>query len=90
LARLNAGLNTLLAAVDSADATPTNQDVSTFHDLNNALDQQLARWDEIKSKDVPELNLKLKRSGLPQLNPELVTAAGDLHRNHDRAGDDEP
>ena len=90
LARLNAGLNTLLAAVDSADATPTNQDVSTFRDLNNALDQQLARWDEIKTKDVPELNLKFKRFGLPQLNPELVTAAGDLHANHDRAGDDEP
>ena len=90
LARLNAGLNTLLAAVDGADATPTNQDLSTFHDLNNALDQQLARWDEIKAKDVPELNLKLKRSGLPQLNPELITATGELHRNHDRAGDDEP
>ena len=78
------------AAVSFPDATPTNQDVSTFRDLNNALDQQLARWDEIKTKDVPELNLKLKRSGLPQLNPELATAAGDLRGNHDRAGDDEP
>jgi photosystem II stability/assembly factor-like uncharacterized protein len=90
LARLNAGLNTLLAAVDSADAAPTTQAVSTFSDLNNALDQQLARWDVIKSKDVPELNLKLKRFGLPRLNPELVTAAGDLSSNHNRAGDDEP
>jgi len=90
LARLNAGLNTLLAAVDNADAAPTTQAVSTFGDLNNALDQQLARWDVIKSKDVPELNLKLKRFGLPRLNPELVTAAGDLSSNHNRAGDDEP
>ena len=90
LARLNAGLNTLLAAVDSADAAPTTQAVSTFSDLNNALDQQLARWDVIKSRDVPELNLKLKRFGLPRLNPELVTAAGDLSSNHNRAGDDEP
>jgi photosystem II stability/assembly factor-like uncharacterized protein len=90
LARLNAGLNTLLAAVDSADAAPTTQAVSTFSDLNNALDQQLARWDVIKSKDVPELNLKLKRFGLPRLNPQLVTAAGDLSSNHNRAGDDEP
>ena len=90
LARSNAGLNTLLAAVDSADAAPTTQAVSTFSDLNNALDQQLARWDVIKSRDVPELNLKLKRFGLPRLNPELVTAAGDLSSNHNRAGDDEP
>jgi photosystem II stability/assembly factor-like uncharacterized protein len=90
LARLNAGLNSLLAVVDSADVAPTIQAVSTFNDLNSALDQQLAHWDEIKSKDVPELNLKLKRSGLPQLNPELVTATEDLHGNNNRAGDDEP
>jgi photosystem II stability/assembly factor-like uncharacterized protein len=90
LARLNAGLNSLLAVVDSADVAPTIQAVSTFNDLNSALDQQLAHWDEIKSKDVPELNLKLKRPGLPQLNPELVTATEDLHGNNNRAGDDEP
>jgi hypothetical protein len=90
LARLNAGLNSLLAVVDSADVAPTIQAVSTFNDLNSALDQQLAHWDEIKSKDVPELNLKLKRPGLPQLNPELVTATEDPHGNNNRAGDDEP
>jgi hypothetical protein len=90
LTRLNVGLNTLLAAVDSADTAPTTQAVSTFSDLNNALEQQLALWGEIKRKDVPELNLKLKVSGLPQLNLELVTAAEDLPGNHNRAGDDEP
>ena len=45
LARLNVGLNSLLAAVDSADVAPTTQAVSIFNDLNNALDQQLARWE---------------------------------------------
>src|SRR5256886_1048984 len=89
LTRLNAGLNILLATVDSADAAPTTEAVSTFNDLNKALDQQLARWDKIKTKDVPELNLKLKRSGEPQLNPEAATATEDWHSNHDRAGDDE-
>jgi len=90
LTRLTAGLNILMAAVDSADAAPTTQAVSTFNDLNNALDQQLARWEEIKTKDVPELNLKLKRSGEPQLNPEAATATEGLQSNHDGAGDDEP
>ena len=90
MARLNVGLNTLLTAVDSADAAPSTQAVSMFSDLKNALDQQLARWEAIKSKDVPELNRKLKRSGLPQLNPELVSTAGDVHGSHDSAGDDEP
>jgi len=90
LTRLNVGLNSLLAAVDSADVAPTTQAVSTFNELNNALEQQLARWNEIRTKDVPELNLKLKRSGEPQLNPEAATATEDWRRNHDRAGDDEP
>jgi photosystem II stability/assembly factor-like uncharacterized protein len=90
LTRLTAGLNILMAAVDSADAAPTTQAVSTFNDLNKALDQQLARWEEIKTKDVPELNLKLKRSGEPQLNPEAATATEGLQSNHDGAGDDEP
>jgi len=90
LARLNTGLNTLLSAVDSADAAPTTQAVSTFNDLNNALDQQLARWDEIKTKDVPELNLKLKRSGAPQLSPGSTASTEDWRGDHDRAGDDEP
>ena len=71
-------------------AAPTLQAVRTFSELNNALDQQVARWDVVKSKDVPELNLKLKRSGLPQLNPEFATVTEDLPGNHDRAGDDEP
>jgi hypothetical protein len=84
------GLNTLLAAVDGADAAPTTQAVSTFNALNDALDQQLVRWNEIRTKDVPELNLKLKRSREPQLNPEAATATEGGQSNHDRAGDDEP
>jgi photosystem II stability/assembly factor-like uncharacterized protein len=90
LTRLTVGLNILMAAVDSADAAPTTQAVSTFNDLNKALDQQLALWEEIKTKDIPELNLKLKRSGEPQLNPEGATATEGLQSNHDGAGDDEP
>jgi photosystem II stability/assembly factor-like uncharacterized protein len=64
LVRLNAGLNTLLGTVDSADMAPTTQAGSTFEDVNKALDEQLARWDEIQKKDLPALNADLKKSGL--------------------------
>ena len=64
LVRLNAGLNTLLGAVDSADAAPTTQAASTFEEVNKALDEQLVRWDEILKKDLPALNTDLKNAGL--------------------------
>ena len=64
LVRLNAGLNTVLGVVDSADAAPTTQSASTFDEVNKALDEQLARWDEIQKKGLPALNAELKRAGL--------------------------
>src|SRR5205823_10070142 len=68
LTRLNVGLNTLLSAVDSADAAPTSGESGTFHDVEAALKQQLTVWNEIKSKDVPALNLQLRKTGLPLVN----------------------
>ena len=64
LVRLNAGLNTVLGVVDSADAAPTTQSASTFDEVNKALDEQLARWDEVQKKGLPALNAELKRAGL--------------------------
>jgi len=69
LARLNVGLYNLLQSVDAADADPTTQAVMTFNDVNAALQQQLSRWQEIKNKDVPTLNQKLKDGGMQPLNP---------------------
>jgi photosystem II stability/assembly factor-like uncharacterized protein len=68
LTRLNVGLNTLLAAVDSADTAPTETENTTFHDVETALKGQLILWNEIKTKDVAELNKQLQRSGLAALD----------------------
>jgi hypothetical protein len=67
LARLNTGFNALVSALDSADAAPTTQQIATFTDLEKALNDQLSAWDQLKSKDVPELNKQLKKAGLPGL-----------------------
>jgi hypothetical protein len=69
LARLNTGLNALVSALDSADAAPTTQQSATFTDLEKALSEQLSAWDQLKSKDVPELNKQLKKAGAPELEP---------------------
>ena len=77
LARLNSGLNTLLGAVDSADAAPTTQEQLTFADVNKALEQQLDHWKQIQTVDVPALNSKLKQAGLPAVNAESAVVLND-------------
>jgi photosystem II stability/assembly factor-like uncharacterized protein len=70
LARLNTGFNSLLSALDSADAGPTTQQTATFTDLEKALNEQLSAWGQLKSKEVPELNKQLKKSGAQELDPQ--------------------
>jgi hypothetical protein len=72
LARLNVGLNTLLSSVDSADAAPTTHAAATFKEVQAALQEQLARWQEMKTKDVPALNSMLQKSGLPPIDANVV------------------
>jgi hypothetical protein len=38
-----------------------------FHDLEMVLDEQLSRWKEIQSQDVPSLNESLKKAGRPPI-----------------------
>jgi photosystem II stability/assembly factor-like uncharacterized protein len=75
LARLNIGLSSLLVSVDSADAPPTTQQSGMFKDLKSALDQQLAKWEELKKTDVSALNSQLQPSGLPLLNAESAAVS---------------
>jgi hypothetical protein len=68
LSRLNTGLAALLSALDTADAAPTTQEISMFSELEKALQEQLTSWEQLKSKDIPELNEQLKRAGLPEID----------------------
>ena len=68
LSRLNTGLAALLSALDTADAAPTTQEVSMFSELEKALQEQLTAWEQLKSKDIPELNEQLKKTGLPEID----------------------
>jgi hypothetical protein len=70
LARLNTGFAALLSALDTADAAPTTQEDSMFAELEKALQEQLATWEQVKSQDIPELNKQLKKAGLPPIDLE--------------------
>jgi len=78
LARLNSGLNTLVSALDTADAAPTTQQKTTFVEIEKALEEQLSAWAQLKSKDIPALNEQLKKAGLPPIDLQKpVSSAAD-------------
>jgi photosystem II stability/assembly factor-like uncharacterized protein len=68
LARLNAGFGAVLSALDSADAAPTTQQLAMVADLEKALGEQLTNWEQMKSKDVADLNAQLSKAGLPVID----------------------
>ena len=74
LSRLNTGLGSVLSALDTADAAPTTQQSAMFAALEKALSEQLATWEQMKSKDVVELNNQLKKAGLPAIDLTKVQA----------------
>ncbi len=75
LARLNGGLGTMLAQLDTADAAPTTQELEMFRELERALDEQLAAWNQLKTKDLPQLNEELKKAGQPPIDLQKSASA---------------
>jgi len=91
LARLNSGFNALVSALDTADAAPTTQQAAMFVELEKALEEQLSAWEQLKSKDIPELNKELKKAGLPQIDlqkPVSGAADGTQTTSQDRDKDE--
>jgi hypothetical protein len=89
LARLNGGLNTLVSALDTADAAPTSQQKGTFAEIETALREQLSAWAQLKSQDVPALNEQLKKAGMPLIDlqkpvPSSADAAQTTSRDRDK------
>jgi len=76
LSRLNSGLGAVLNGLDTADAAPTTQQVAMFGELDRALQEQLAAWAQLKSKDITALNEELKKHGLPLIDLQKPAAGG--------------
>lgn len=51
--------------VDSADFAPTTQSYEFFEELRAWAQRELAKWKEIREKDLPALNDQLRREGIP-------------------------
>jgi hypothetical protein len=68
LGRVAGELGRLLAILQGADATPTTQATAALADAKKELDGLLARWAEVRQKDLAELNVKLKAADLPAID----------------------
>jgi photosystem II stability/assembly factor-like uncharacterized protein len=69
LSRLSGDLNSLLSLLQGSDTQPTTQAAAASDEAQKSLAALLARWNEIKDKDVKTLNEQLGQANLPLLNP---------------------
>ena len=58
----------LLEVADGADGAATSQSQAVYEELQAALESLTARWDYLKKTDLPALNARLRRAGLPAVS----------------------
>jgi hypothetical protein len=67
VAALNASLGSLLLLVEGADAAPTAQANETFITYKRLLEQQMVKWNQLRDRDLPALNVLLRQRQLPPI-----------------------
>jgi photosystem II stability/assembly factor-like uncharacterized protein len=67
--QLGGQLAGLLGHLQGGDAAPTTQSATAVGELKEALAGLLARWEELKTREVKALNDKLREAELPALTP---------------------
>ena len=65
LASVTASLTQLMRLLESADVMPSTQAVAAATDRRAALAKLLDRWNALKSRDLADLNARLKQANLP-------------------------
>jgi len=60
----------LMNVFQEADVAPTSQATAATAGLVKEVPSVLQQWDELKSRDVPAINAKLRAAGLPELKLE--------------------
>jgi hypothetical protein len=72
--KLNNKLAALAAIVESADTAPTQQSYEVFKSLAEEIDQQLARWKQVVSTDVPAFNDFVRQQNVPAVSVQTQTS----------------
>jgi photosystem II stability/assembly factor-like uncharacterized protein len=53
--------------IEAGDTAPTQSQLNVFQMLSNQLDEQLKKWSDLKSAEVPKVNDLIKAANLPAL-----------------------
>jgi photosystem II stability/assembly factor-like uncharacterized protein len=61
---LNEQYDTFRVSIESADAAPTQSELSVYDGLHGRLEKQLSAWKEIRSTDVPAMNERVRTQSL--------------------------
>ncbi|HLX00361.1 MAG TPA: hypothetical protein VKR82_17105 [Candidatus Acidoferrales bacterium] len=75
LTQISGEFGALYGLIDSADAAPTAPQNAQLTQLEAAQSKWMAQWTEIKAKDVPALNVQLKKANLPPLEIKTPSPA---------------
>ena len=64
---LNERFDSFSHTIDAGDSEPTKPQLEIFQLLSGQLDEQLKKWTQIKSDDVPKVSAMIKQVDLPAL-----------------------
>jgi photosystem II stability/assembly factor-like uncharacterized protein len=70
LSSVTGSLTQLMRLLESADVAPSTQAVAAAADRRAALAKLIERWNALKSRDLAELNTRLKQANLPAVTAE--------------------
>jgi hypothetical protein len=73
---LNERFDSFSHTIDGGDAEPTKPQLDVFQMLSGQLEEQLKKWAQIKSEDVPKVSALIKQADLPPLLISGKTATG--------------
>jgi photosystem II stability/assembly factor-like uncharacterized protein len=78
LSSLSGELAEVLNVIDGSDNAPTTQAIKAVGVVHEELEQQLNRWNTLKTQQLTALNLELKRAGLSEVAVLPVAPDEDL------------
>ncbi len=64
---LNERFDTFSHTIETGDTEPTKPQLDVFQMLSSQLDEQLKKWSQLKSEDLPKVSELIKEANLPAL-----------------------
>ena len=80
LLAINSELASVLGDIEGAEAAPTVRMMTAYRKVQATMATTMAKWNELKAKDVPALDAKLKSAGLPAIDLNRASEGGRAGR----------